>query len=95
MTLAEAQTGGTYKVVALHTGDHEMDAFLFTLGCYAGEEVTVVSIVSGSQTIAVRDGRYSIDKNLSKAIEVEQVSNGAVSEGGNLSETVKAEEISQ
>ncbi len=73
MTLAEAKTGVTYKVKALHTGDHEVDAFLFTLGCYAGEEVVVVSIISGSQTIAVRDGRYSIDKNLSKAIEIEEV----------------------
>lgn len=73
MTLAQAQTGGTYKVVALHTGDHEIDAFLFTLGCYEGEQIVVVSTISGSQTIAVRDGRYSIDKNLSKAIEVEEV----------------------
>lgn len=73
MTLAEAKTGVVYKVVALHTGDHEVDAFLFTLGCYEGQEVVVVSTISGSQTIAVRDGRYSIDRNLSKVIEVEEV----------------------
>lgn len=73
MTLAEAKVGVAHKVVALHTGDHGVDAFLFTLGCYEGQEVVVVSAISGSQTIAVRDGRYSIDKNLSKAIEVEEV----------------------
>ncbi len=73
MTLQQAKTGVAYRVVALHTGDHEVDAFLFTLGCYQGEHVVVVSTISGSQTIAVRDGRYSIDGNLSRAIEVEEV----------------------
>ncbi len=73
MTLAEAKTGITYKVKALHTGDHEMEAFLFTLGCYEGEEVVVVLTISGNLTIAIRDGRYSVDRNLAKAIEVEEV----------------------
>ncbi|MFI3228688.1 MAG: FeoA family protein [Bacillota bacterium] len=73
MTLAKAKTGVAYKVKALHTGDHEVEAFLFTLGCYVGEKVVVVSTISGSQTIAVRDGRYSIDRNLANAIEIEEV----------------------
>lgn len=71
MTLADAEFGKTYIVKALDTNDEELDDFLFTLGLYVGEPVVVVSAVSQSFTVAIRDGRYNIDRNLAAAIEVE------------------------
>lgn len=70
MTLAQGTVGTEYTVAQLHTEDEELDGFLFTLGCYVGEKVTLVSIVSRGYVVAIRDGRYTIDKNLAAAIEV-------------------------
>jgi len=53
------------------TDDEEMDAFLFSLGCYAGEPITVVRRVKGGCVVSIKDGRYNIDNHLAEAIEVE------------------------
>ena len=70
MTLWEAETGKEYIIRSIVTDDEEMDAFLFSLGCYSGEPITVVSRKRRSCTIAVKDARYSIDDQLAAAIEV-------------------------
>ena len=68
MTLAKAQVGVEYIVRVVETDDEELEAFLFSLGCYAGEPVTVVSRRRGNCVISVKDGRYSIDNQLAEAI---------------------------
>ena len=70
MNLTNAQAGKEYIVKKIVTGDEEMDAFLFSLGCYAGEPVTVVSHLYGGCVLAIKDGRYTIDKQLAEAIEI-------------------------
>ncbi|MFI3250561.1 MAG: FeoA family protein [Eubacteriales bacterium] len=74
MTLAEGSPGNQYKVLSLDTQDPELESFLLTLGCYSGETISLVSEVSSSYVVAIRDGRYNIDKNLASAIVVESVS---------------------
>ena len=70
MNLWEAETGKEYIIRAILTDDEELDQFLFSLGCYPGEPVTVVSRKRRRCTIAVKDARYCIDDQLARAIEV-------------------------
>ena len=70
MTLANAQLGEEYIIRSIETDDEELDAFLFSLGCYAGELITVVARRRGSFVVSVKDGRYSIDGQLAEAIEI-------------------------
>ena len=68
MNLMEAQIGHEYLVRAIETDDEELDAFLFSLGCYSGEPITVVSRKRHSCVVAIKDGRYNIDRQLAEAI---------------------------
>lgn len=70
MNLANAQIGVEYIVQRVNTEDEELNAFLFSLGCYSGEPITVVSRRWGSCVISVKDGRYSIDNQLAAAIRI-------------------------
>ena len=70
MNLREAQEGVEYIIRDIVSDDEELDAFLFTLGCYAGEPITVISHLSGGCIIAVKDGRYTIDNDLAEAIAI-------------------------
>ena len=70
MNLANAQEGKEYIIQRIDTDDEELDAFLFSLGCYSGEPITVVSHRRGSCTVAIKDGRYNIDSQLAQAIVV-------------------------
>ena len=70
MTLLEAQLGQEYIVGRIATADEELNAFLFSLGCYSGEPITVISRRRGGCVISIKDGRYSIDRQLAGAIEV-------------------------
>ena len=70
MNLTNAQEGKEYIVKNLVTDDEEMDAFLFSLGCYAGEPITVVSHLKGGCVVSIKDGRYTIDNLLAEAIEI-------------------------
>ncbi|HCQ74865.1 MAG TPA: ferrous iron transport protein A [Clostridiales bacterium] len=70
MNLTKAEEGKEYIIRRIDTDDEELDAFLFSLGCYSGEPITVVSHRRGSCTISVKDGRYSIDDQLAEAIVV-------------------------
>ena len=68
MNLKEAVEGKEYVIKAIHTDDEELNAFLFSLGCYSGETITVVSRRRGGCTVSIKDGRYSIDNQLAEAI---------------------------
>ena len=70
MTLREAVEGTEYIIKAIETDDQEMDAFLFSLGCYTGESITVVSHLKGGCVVSIKDGRYNIDHQLADAIIV-------------------------
>lgn len=70
MTLAEAQVGEEYIIKEIATEDEELDAFLFTLGCYSGEPVTVISQRKRACVISIKDGRYTIDRELASAIMI-------------------------
>lgn len=70
MTLKNAEEGKEYVIKAINTDDEELDAFLFSLGCYSGEVITVVSHIRAGCVVSIKDGRYTIDKELADAIEV-------------------------
>ena len=68
MTLRNATEGTESTIREIITEDPELDGFLFSLGCYAGEPITVVSRRRGSCTVSIKDGRYTIDEHLADAI---------------------------
>ena len=68
--LSEATLGKEYTISSLCTKDDELKNFLFTLGCYEGEKITVVSVLSGSFVVSIMDARYSMDKELVSAIKI-------------------------
>ena len=70
MNLMTAKLGTEYIIRDIVTDDEEMDSFLFSLGCYSGEPITVVSRMRRSCVIAVKDARYNIDSQLAEAIVV-------------------------
>lgn len=70
MNLKNAIEGKEYIIRAIETDDEELNAFLFSLGCYSGEPITVISRRRGSCTVSIKDGRYNIDEQLAEAILV-------------------------
>lgn len=68
MTLLDAMEGKEYFVDQIETQDPELDAFLFSLGCYSGEPITVISHLKGGCVVSIKDGRYNIDNQLAQAI---------------------------
>ncbi len=70
MDLLTAQEGKEYIIQRIETDDEELNAFLFSLGCFSGEPITVVSRRKGSCTVSIKDGRYNIDAQLARAIIV-------------------------
>ncbi len=70
MNLISAQEGKEYIIQRIDTDDEEMNAFLFSLGCYSGEPITVVSRRRGGSVVSIKDGRYNIDDQLAEAIVV-------------------------
>ena len=68
MTLFDASEGQEYIIKSVETDDEELDAFLFSLGCYSGEKITVISHLSSGCVVSIKDARYSIDKQLAKVI---------------------------
>ena len=70
MILREAQLGKEYIIRGIVTADEELNAFLFSLGCYSGEPITVISRQRGTCVIAIKDGRYCIDDQLAEAIDI-------------------------
>jgi len=70
MNLSIAEEGKEYTIQRIETEDEELDGFLFSLGCYSGERITVVSRRKGGCTVSIKDGRYNIDNQLAAAIVV-------------------------
>ena len=70
MNLKEAKEGTEYIIRGIYTNDEELNAFLFSLGCYEGEAITVIAQRKSGCTVSIKDGRYSIDNALAKAIEI-------------------------
>ncbi len=70
-TLNEVDEGKEYIINRINTDDEELDAFLFSLGCYSGEAITVVSRMKSSCVVSIKDARYNIDNQLAEAIVVE------------------------
>ncbi len=70
MNLLDAIEGKEYTIKNIATDDEEMEAFLFSLGCYSGEPITVVSHLKGGCVVSIKDGRYNIDTDLAKAISI-------------------------
>ena len=68
MNLTNAQEGKEYIIQQIVTDDEDLDAFLFSLGCYSGEPITVVSRLKNSCVVSIKDGRYNIDNQLAEAI---------------------------
>ena len=68
MNLRNAEEGKEYVIKEIQTDDEELDAFLFSLGCYSGEPITVISHLKGGCVVSIKDGRYNIDKELAEAI---------------------------
>lgn len=68
MSLLDAQIEEEYIIKEIVTDDEEMESFLFTLGCYSGEPITVISHKRGSCVVSIKDGRYNIDNQLAEAI---------------------------
>ena len=71
MNLREAEEGKEYTILSIEIDDEELDAFLFSLGCYSGEPITVISRLKKNCTVSIKDGRYNIDNQLAEAILVE------------------------
>ena len=70
MTLLDAKEGEEYIIRDIRTDDEELEAFLFSLGCYSGEPITVVSHKKGGCVVSIKDGRYNIDIDLAQAISI-------------------------
>ncbi len=70
MNLTEAKTGEEYIIKSIATEDEELNAFLFSLGCYSGEPITVIDHKKNSCVITLKDARYNIDRDLAKAISI-------------------------
>ena len=70
MNLTEAKEGEEYIIKEILTDDEELTSFLFSLGFYSGEPITVVSHLKGGCLVSIKDGRYNIDTDLAKAISI-------------------------
>ncbi len=70
MKLREAIEGKEYVIKDIQTDDEELDAFLFSLGCYSGEVITVINHLKSGCMVSIKDGRYNIDNQLAEAIIV-------------------------
>ncbi len=68
--MKDAVEGNEYRIQKIETEDEELSAFLFSLGCYSGEAVTVVSRLKGGCVVSIKDGRYNIDNQLAEAISI-------------------------
>ena len=70
MTLLDAVPGEEYIIRKIETDDEELVSFLFSLGCYAGEPITVISMQRSGCVVSIKDGRYNIDSQLARAIVI-------------------------
>ncbi|MBQ9991041.1 MAG: ferrous iron transport protein A [Lachnospiraceae bacterium] len=70
MTLVDAVVGEEYVIKDIITDDEELNSFLFSLGCYSGEPITVISHLKGGCVVSIKDARYNINNDLAEAISI-------------------------
>lgn len=70
MNLSEAVEGQEYIVKDIVTQDDELEAFLFSLGCYSGEPITVIKHRKSGCVVSIKDARYNMDTDLAQAISI-------------------------
>ncbi len=70
MNLIDANAGEEYIIRDIVTDDEELNSFLFSLGCYSGEPITVIAHKKGGCVVSIKDARYNIDKDLAQAISI-------------------------
>ena len=70
MNLLSAEEGKEYIIQRIETDDEELNSFLFSLGCYSGEPITVISRRRSGLVVSIKDGRYNIDADLAEAIVI-------------------------
>lgn len=70
MNLIDAKAGEEYIVKDIEAQDEELKSFLFSLGCYSGEPITVVSHIKGGCVVSIKDARYNMDTDLAEAISI-------------------------
>ena len=70
MTLLDVCEGQEYIIKSIETDDEELNSFLFSLGCYSGEAITVIAFRKGGCTVSIKDARYNIDNQLAESIIV-------------------------
>ena len=73
MNVTEAKLGADVMVKEIHSRDNELKSFLFSLGCYPGETVTVISSNRNGYVLSIKDARYNMDADLAKTIEIENI----------------------
>ena len=93
MNLTEATEGKEYIVKQIETDDEELNSFLFSLGCYSGEPITVISHVKGGCVVSIKDGRYNIDNQLASAILIMQCCIIAIMRGFQIEDLKIAEQV--
>ncbi len=71
MTLLEAQKNREYKIVRVNIAEKGVDSYLFRLGCFSGEPITVVNKMGDNRIVVIRNARYSFDSEICKSIEIE------------------------
>lgn len=72
MTLLDAVEYQEYRIVNVNIeNDDELVSFLFSLGCYSGEPITVISRRKSGCIVAIKDARYNVDRKLANSIEIE------------------------
>lgn len=71
--LSQGKINRDYKITGIKSNDEELENFLFSLGCYEGEVITLISIICDNYVINIKDARYSIDKELASAVLVEEI----------------------
>jgi ferrous iron transport protein A len=72
MLLSKAKIGQTYNVIRVE-GKEKVKKFLFTLGCFEGEEITLISKLAGNYIVIIKDSRYAIDESMAKIVEIEEI----------------------
>ncbi len=70
MNLLNANAGEEYIVKEIATEDEDLNAFVFSLGCYSGEPITVISHLKGGCVVSIKDARYNMDRDLAQAISI-------------------------
>ena len=70
MDLTLAEVGKEYIIKEVETGDSEVNSFLFSLGCYSGEPITVINKMKSACIVIIKNARYSIDKNVAMHVKI-------------------------